>query len=144
MTLGDTVSEEQIKKSNTEKMKADLFPKEETTSKPIKVVEDSFKGSSKVEKGDDFVEKYKSKTAIGSDDLQHGSSSYKKDLSQFEGKSGFGSDDLSGKKMATTSDSSNFGLTLGYNYGEKIADAKEKLVETASDWYNKIKSKISK
>lgn len=32
----------------------------------------------------------------------------------------------------------------GYNYGEKINDAKEKIVEKASDWFNKIKSKISK
>jgi ADP-ribosylation factor GTPase-activating protein 2/3 len=137
MTLGDAVSEDQFKKTNTEKMKADLFPTEEPVFNSFKVGEDKEKTHDNEEKGDKFVEKYKSKNAIGSDDINQGSSSYKKDLSHFEGKSGFGSDDLSGKKPVTTSDAS-------YNYGEKITDAKEKIVERASDWYNKIKSKISK
>jgi hypothetical protein len=145
MTLGDTVSEDQIKKSNTEKMKSDLFPKEEGTFKTIKVVEDNQKVLNTEDKGDDFIEKYKSKNAIGSDDLNKGSASFKKDYSQFEGKSGFGSDDLSGKKTSASSeDSGNLSLIEGYNYGEKITDAKEKIVEKASDWFNKIKSKISK
>jgi hypothetical protein len=130
MSLGDAVSEDQIKKSNTDRMKADLFPQDEKPSKQVKVVEDSYKYSESVESGDNFVDKYKNKNAIGSDDIGNGSSSYKKDLTQFEGKSGFGSDDLSGKTSSTASQNSkfysDFRLQLwGEDHGRKGEDSGE-------------------
>lgn len=104
MTLGDVVSEENIKQKNVSKLKNDLFPDFESSETKIKVVEDITHSSSKPEeKGQEFVEKYKNKTAIGSDDINNHSSTYKKDLSKFEGKSGFGSDDLSSKPVKPSS-----------------------------------------
>lgn len=42
-----------------------------------------------------------------------------------------------------TADSSNYSERL-YEAKEKLAEAKEKVVEKAADWYNKLKTKLSK
>lgn len=104
MTLGDTISEDQAKQSTVSKMKEDLFPTQDSPSRGIKIIEDKETTSSSTnEKGDQFVEKYKNKTAIGSDDINPKMSSWQKDVGSFEGKSGFGSDDLSGKPVRKSS-----------------------------------------
>lgn len=100
MTLGDTISGDQVKKCTSDKMRADLFPDNDSPSKGVKIIEDKDTTiASKGDKGDQFVEKYKNKTAIGSDDINASSSSTRKDMGSFEGKSGFGSDDMSGKAV---------------------------------------------
>ncbi len=53
-----------------------------------------------------FLEKYKHKSAIGSEDLDFGGFGGKKDLSQFEGRSAIGSDDVFGKNKAASTASS--------------------------------------
>lgn len=106
MTLGDVVTEDHVRKNNIGRLKSDLFPENDSAESKIKVVEDkTIHQVSSVEKGEEFVEKYKNKTAIGSDDINSHSSSYRKDLSKFEGKSGFGSDDLSSKPKTSSSNS---------------------------------------
>jgi hypothetical protein len=100
MSLGDTVNESEISEMNKakqkDKMKSDLFSEETGKTKIVQ---------SKVEEeqgGTSFQEKFKNKTAFGSEDINGKSSGGKRDLSEFEGRSGFGSDDLNGKASSTS------------------------------------------
>ena len=145
LSLGDTVSESQFRSRISEKMKNDLFPEEDSKQSEIKTVLTKVETTSrdtntdsKNLKGEEFVEKYKGKTAIGSDDVNSKSSGTRKDLTRFEGKSAIGSDDLTGKSSQKTASSPTT------DYSEKIADAKDKIIDKASDWYNKLKTKMSK
>jgi hypothetical protein len=145
LSLGDAVNEDTFRQAKTEKMKKDLFPEEEEKKNKGDGIKEvvSIDSSSAAEK-DNFVDKYKNKTAIGSEDLNKGSGGGKKDSSQFEGRSGFGSDDVSGKpKNSPTTGGVDYQEKF-YEAKEKLSDAKDKIVEKAGDWYNKLKTKMGK
>lgn len=76
-------------------MKSDLFG--ETAAPRFSAVQEPEPDSTRAAHDEAFVEKYKNKTSIGSEDLSRGGGGAKKDLSQFEGRTAIGSDDVFGK-----------------------------------------------
>lgn len=108
LTLGDKVSDDQVKNLKGQmQMRRDLFPEDESeTSTPsVKTVVSTVETTDTVpkeERGPEYYEKFKNKTAIGSDDFKT-TTTTKIDYSQFEGRSGFGSDDLDPNRKASSS-----------------------------------------
>lgn len=100
MSLGDTVNESEISEMNKakqkDKMKSDLFSEGISNTKVVQSKVEEEHGSIS------FQEKFKNKTAFGSEDVSGKSSGGKRDMSEFEGRSGFGSDDLNGKSTSTS------------------------------------------
>lgn len=110
LTLGDKVSEDQMKSAKGQiQLRKDLFPEDDSSAsntgvKSVISTVESVETVPKEERGPEYYEKMKHKTAIGSDDFKPASST-KVDFSQFEGRSGFGSDDLNPNKKAASSSS---------------------------------------
>ena len=105
LSLGDSVTSEQLKASAQQRLKQDLVG-EDTLSSFAEPKETGPAGGAPAPEDSAFLEKYKHKTAIGSEDLGRGQAGGKKDLSQFEGRSAIGSDDVFGKSKPATASSS--------------------------------------